>query len=106
MILDGDRPQTPCPTILGSKHLDTLPPRILRFQLSLDRFDFGIQHIPGNQMYTANTLSHFPLLRNEDSTLEELAELAMDASISSAFPVAQHSTIWSKLKLQIRYVPS
>ena len=34
-------------------------------------------------MYTADTLSHSPLPNNGDSTLAELAELAMDVCISN-----------------------
>ena len=71
----------PLVPLLSSKRLDTLPPRILRFRLRLDRFDFCLQHIPGKEMYTADTLSRSPLPKKGDSTLEELAELAMDACI-------------------------
>ena len=37
----------PLVPLLGSKHLDALPPRILRFRLRLARFDYTIQHVPG-----------------------------------------------------------
>ena len=50
----------PLVPLLGSKHLDTLPPRILRFWLRLARFDFTIQHVPGNLLRTADALSQAP----------------------------------------------
>ena len=41
----------------SSKHLDTLPPRILRFRLRLGRYDYSIQHISGTFLFTADSLS-------------------------------------------------
>ena len=72
----------PLVPLLGSKHLDTLPPRVLRFRLRLARFDYSIAHIPGKHLYTADTLSRAPVSSDGDSSLEELAELAMDACIA------------------------
>lgn len=46
----------PLVPLLGSKHLDSLPPRVLRFRLRLDRFDYSIEHVPGKLLYTADTL--------------------------------------------------
>ena len=46
----------PLVPLLGLKHLDSLPPRILRFRLRLTRFDYTIEHIPGKYLYTAYTL--------------------------------------------------
>ena len=59
----------PLVPLLGSKHLDTLPPRVLRFRLRLDRFDFSIGHTPGKHMYTADALSRAPLATEGDSNL-------------------------------------
>ena len=36
----------PLVPLLGTKHLDCLPPRILRFRLRLSRFHYSISHIP------------------------------------------------------------
>ena len=66
--------------LLGTKHLDNLPPRVLRFRLRLDRFSYTIQHVPGKQLYTADTLSRAPVTRttsDDSTTLQELAELCM-----------------------------
>ena len=72
----------PLVPLLGSKDLDTLPPRVLRFRLHLARFDYSIEHTPGKHLYTADTLSRAPASSDRDSSLEELAELAMDACIA------------------------
>ena len=75
----------PLVPLLGFKHLDSLPPRTLRFCLRLDRFSYDINHVPGKEMYTADTLSRAPISqpRATDSTiLEELAELCVRRAIS------------------------
>ena len=102
--IQDDTDHKPLVPLLSSKHLSTLPPRILQFRLHLNQFNFGIQHIPGKEVHTASSLSWSSLSRKEGSTLEELAKLAMVARISHL--PASRSTIWSKLKLQTPYVPS
>ena len=47
----------PLVPLLNNKHLDSLPPRILRFRLHLMRFDYQVNHVPGKLLYTADTLS-------------------------------------------------
>ena len=56
-----DTDHKPLISLLGSKHLDNLPPRVLRFRLRLMRFNFSIEHVPGKLLYTADTLSQAPL---------------------------------------------
>ena len=51
----------PLVPLLGVKDLDQLPPRILRFRLHLDRFSYDIRHVPGKELYTADTLSRAPV---------------------------------------------
>ena len=61
--------------LLGSKHLDSLPPRILRFRLSLTRFDYTITHVPGKLLHTADTLSRAPsAVKDNDAELQKDAE--------------------------------
>ena len=73
----------PLVPLLGAKHLDCLPPRILRFRLRLDRFSYDINHVPGKELYTADTLSRAPLpATSSENMQEELAELCMEAIIS------------------------
>ena len=47
--------------LLGSKDLDSLPPRIQRFRMRLMRFSFTIEHVPGKDLITADALSRAPL---------------------------------------------
>ena len=56
-IESDHRPLIP---LLSTKNLDTMPPRILRFLLRLARFDYTIRHVPGKEVYTADTLSRAP----------------------------------------------
>ena len=51
----------PLVPLFSTKNLDNLPPRILRFRLRLNRFDFTIHHVPGKELYTADTLSRAPI---------------------------------------------
>jgi len=54
---DSNGTLKPLVALLGIKHLDSLPPRDLRFRLPLDRFSCDITHVPGKELYTADTLS-------------------------------------------------
>lgn len=60
----------PLVPLLGNKRLDSLPPRILRYRLRLDKFDFKISHVPGKQLYAADTLSRAPISGAEEDSLE------------------------------------
>jgi hypothetical protein len=51
----------PLVPLLGSKSLDELPPRIQRFRMRLMKYSYTIAHIPGKELYTADTLSRAPL---------------------------------------------
>ena len=69
--------------LLGSKHLDSLPPRVLRFRLRLARFDYSIVHIPGKSLYTADTISRAPSTSDLlDVGLQEEAEAMMDTCVT------------------------
>ena len=65
--------------LLGTKQLHSLPPRILRFRLRLDRFNYQIVHVPGKHLYTADTFSRAPTSSPtpDDVILEEVADAAM-----------------------------
>ena len=66
----------PLVPLLGNKHLDNLPPRVLRFRLRLMRFSYSIQHVPGKLLYTADTLSRAPLREEYDTqTLQRQSEV-------------------------------
>lgn len=47
----------PLISLLGSRALDDLPPRILRFRLRLLCFTYTIEHVPGKNLITADALS-------------------------------------------------
>lgn len=51
----------PLITLLKSRALDAVPPRILRFRLRLLSFNINIIHTPGKNLITADALSRAPL---------------------------------------------
>ena len=68
----------PLVSLLGSKSLEDLPPRVLRFRMRLMRFSFDIVHVPGKQLTVADTLSRAPLpLERGESDLELQVEAEM-----------------------------
>ena len=78
----------PLVPIFGSKHLDSLPPRMLRFRLRMDRFNYTIEYVPGKELYTADTLSRAPVESQnhpEDDMQEQLfAEMIVTGLPASA----------------------
>jgi len=73
----------PLVPLLGTKHLDSLPPRVLRFCLRLARFNYSILHVPGKLLYTADTLSRAPSTSNQnDVRLQEEAEAVMELCVA------------------------
>ena len=74
--------------LLNTKHLDSLPPRVLRFRLRLMRFDYTVAHVPGTLLYTADTLSHTP---QTSAAADEQQANNMEvkiAAITSQLPVS------------------
>ena len=70
--------------LLSTKQLDSLPPRVLRFRLRMDRYDYKVQHVPGKALNTADTLSRAPLeLEEADQKLLEEAESLTEISVSN-----------------------
>ena len=55
----------PLVPLLNTKHLDDLPPRVLRFRLRLAKYGYVAQHVPGKLLYTADALSRAPLPRSD-----------------------------------------
>ena len=70
MHFEVETDHKPLVPILSSKHLDSLPPRVLRFRLRMARYDYSISHIAGKLLYTADALSRAPIPTEESS--EEL----------------------------------
>ena len=74
----------PLVPLLGTKVLDSLPPRVLRFRLRLARFDYSIVHVPGKYLYTADTLSRSPSTTEQnDHQLQEEVEVLMEVSVTN-----------------------
>ena len=79
----------PLVPLLSSKHLDDLPPRVLRFRLRMARFDYTISHVPGKQLCTADTLSRAPMTHTEESgELEEEVERFIEGVVDT-LPVTE-----------------
>ena len=74
---------------LGQKTLDELPPRIQRLRMRLMRFRYGISHVPGKDLITADTLSRAPLVESqqpEDKSFQDECHAYVNA-VMSALPV-------------------
>ena len=92
--------------LLGIKDLDQLPPCILRFHLRLHRFSYDIIHVPGKELYTADTLSRVPVPREISigtTDLQELAELCLGNVISHLLTGGQRLGSYRKHSLKILY---
>ena len=75
----------PLVSLLNSKHVDHLPPRMLRFRLRLARYNYMIQHVPGKLLYTAHTLSQAPITDAREGTqqLETEVETFIEGVIAT-----------------------
>ena len=87
--------------LLNMKHLDDLPPRMLRFWLRLAKYDYVAHHIPGKLLYAADALSHAPSREEGDQELQE--EVEAMSTMSLCLPYQQHLRgfrfiSWLKLK--------
>ena len=62
-----------------TKSLDSLPPRGPKVPPAMDCFQYMIVHVPGKQLYIADTLSRAPVSSptETDTVFEELAEMAV-----------------------------
>ena len=68
--------------LLGKASLDILPPRTLRFQLSLSQFDYFISHISGKLLYIADTLSRASIICPSDCSDNMHVEPFLRATVS------------------------
>ena len=71
----------PLVPLLGTKALDELPPRVLRFRLRLMRYQFNIVLIPGKNLITADALSQAPA--DVSSVADSALESAVDAFMAA-----------------------
>jgi hypothetical protein len=75
--------------LLNTKHLDSLPPRVLRFRLRLMRFNYSVQYVPGTLLYTADTLSRSP---QQYSSAHEISAKNLEtqiAAVTSQLPATE-----------------
>ena len=75
--------------LLNTKQLDSMPPRILRFRLRLARYNYTVQHVPGKDLYTADTLSRAPLPGNSDNSLQEEVEAFVNGIVEHSLPATE-----------------
>ena len=76
--------------LLSSKHLNDLPPRILRFRLRMAKFDYNISHMPGKLLFTTDALSRDPIPEQEEKslTLQEEVETFVN-SLTKSLPATE-----------------
>ena len=65
--------------LLNTKHLDKLPPHVLRFHFCLARFNYTVEHGLGKLLFTTDTLSRAPL---ESSQADHSQAEAIGAHVS------------------------
>ena len=79
----------PLVPLLNENCLNALPPRVLRFRLRLARFDYVVSHVPGKQLYTADTLSRAPSSAAEEPTkLQAVTEAYVKEVAISSLPAS------------------
>ena len=79
----------PLVSILGQKTLDEWPPRIQRFRMRLMRFRYGISHVPGKDLITADMLPRPPVVESqqpEDKSFQDECQAYVNA-VMSQLPV-------------------
>lgn len=105
----------PLVPLLGtSKSLDELPPRIQRMKMRLMRYSYKIYHVPGKELYTADTLSRAPITTcpdNEDDNLSQeilnfvnLVMVGMPATDARLVQIRQHQLRDDVCKEVLNYV--
>ena len=77
----------PLVPLLGSKDIDSLPPCIQRFRMRLMAFSYTIEHVPGKNMSTADTLSREPL-KEPDQQLQDDVYLFVN-QVLETIPVSE-----------------
>ena len=72
IIIETDH--KPLVSLLGSKNLFDMPPRIQRFKMRLMRYSYKIKHVPGKENITADALSRAPVYRDLTKAEKQLNE--------------------------------
>ena len=79
----------PLVPLLSSKHLNDLPPRVLRFRLRMAKFDYTIFHVPGKLLYVADTLSRDPIPSQNPDPLQEEVETFANSVTKLSLPATK-----------------
>ena len=99
--------------LLGARDVDQLPPRIQRFRIRLMWFDFKITHVPGKELYTADTLSRAPgrepsnadmVFQTETSAFVNLVHKSLPASDQRLESIRSHQWEDDVLREILTYV--
>ena len=86
-VLETDH--KPLVALLGNKSLDQIPPRIQRMKIRMLRYSYEIRHVPGKDLYTADTLSRAPLSRTTPSDLNLAQDIASYVNeVINAIPIS------------------
>ncbi len=75
-------------SLLSTKHLDDLPPRLQRFRMRFMRYSYEINHVPGKQYVTPDTLSRMNNATDAESALMEDTNIYL-AQIRESFPASK-----------------
>ena len=89
----------PLVPLVQHKRLDSLPPRILRFRLRLDKFDYTIYHLPGKELYAADFLSSAPLAKVNSVNLELQEEV--EAFVGAVTQQTEENHLEDQVYLQV-----
>ena len=87
---DIETDHKPLVPLLSFKHMDTLPPRVLRFRFRMARYNYTIQHVPGKLLYTSDMLSRAPMQQygSDDKRLQDEVECFVE-SVTSTLPASK-----------------
>lgn len=88
----------PLVSLLGGQALDTLPPRIQRFRVRLNRYGYHVTCVPGKSLTTADTPLKDGGTTDGDNMMEE-TNIYLDSVITS-LPASE--TYLSELRDQLR----
>jgi len=76
-------------SLLNTKSIDQLSPRIQRFRMRLMCFSYEVVYVPSSKLATADALSRAPILSTDSVCLESLVESFVYQVISS-LPATSH----------------
>ena len=96
----------PLVPLMSSKHLNDLPPRVLRFRPRMAKFDYEIRHVPGKYLYTADTLSRYTIPELESTHWKKKWSHTWELSHSFVSPLLRSvckSTARHKRRIRIVY---